>query len=108
LNLQLILAQSLLFTGRAQVVETNVVEISGTQVDELSEDILSRESGAMKSYEFHWTIADYINAVLQTGCCLLMVDEHGEAAADWEGAPLHGLPEFLLIVARKSDKDGAA
>jgi hypothetical protein len=29
------------------------------------------------------------------------VDEFGEAVADWEGAPLRGLPEFLLIGARK-------
>lgn len=72
---------------------------------DLSEDILGKKPGSLKSYEFHWTIGDYINAVLGAGCHLLLVDEQGEEVAEWEGAPLHGLPEFLLIVARKGDED---
>ncbi len=60
------------------------------------------EPGTLKSYEFHWTIADYINAVLKTGCSLLSVDEYGEEVGEWEGAPMQGLPEFLLMIARKS------
>ncbi len=71
---------------------------------DVSSDILHAKPGPLKAYEFHWTIADYINAVLKAGCRVLEVDEFGEEVADWEGAPLHGLPEFLLIVARK---DGA-
>jgi ubiquinone/menaquinone biosynthesis C-methylase UbiE len=68
---------------------------------DVSEQILRREPGTMKSYEFHWTIGDYINAVMKAGCRLLLVDEHGRKVCDWEGAPLHGLPEYLLLVARK-------
>lgn len=68
---------------------------------EHSDDILSRKTGALKSYEFHWSIADYFNAVLSAGCRIVFVDEFGEEVADWEGAPLYGLPECLLIVARK-------
>ena len=68
---------------------------------DVSEDILSAAPGALKSYEFHWTVADYINAVIQAGCRVLELDEFGEEVADWEGAPLHGLPEYLLILARK-------
>ena len=51
--------------------------------------------------EFHWTVSDYIYAVLNAGGRLFEVHEFGENVDDWEGAPLHGLPEFLLIVARK-------
>jgi SAM-dependent methyltransferase len=69
---------------------------------ELSDDVLSRKPGMLKSYEFHWTIADYINAVLKAGCSLLSVDEYGDYVGDWEGAPMQGLPEFFLIVARKN------
>jgi SAM-dependent methyltransferase len=70
---------------------------------DVSEDILRPKPGNLISYEFHWTIADTINAVLKSGCRLLKVDEFGNDVADWEGAPLHGLPEFFLIIAQKSD-----
>lgn len=66
-----------------------------------TDDILSRKTGSLKCYEYHWTIADYINSVISSGCRILFVDEFGEEVGDWEGAPLDGLPEFLLIVARK-------
>jgi ubiquinone/menaquinone biosynthesis C-methylase UbiE len=66
-----------------------------------TDNVLSREIGALKSYEYHWTVADYLNAVISSGCRILFVDEFGEHVGDWEGAPLDGLPEFLLIVARK-------
>lgn len=65
-------------------------------------DVLRSGPGTFKSFEFHWTISDIINSVLLTGCSLVEVHEFGENVADWEGAPMHGLPEFLLIVGRKS------
>jgi len=65
--------------------------------------VLSRASGPLKSYEHHWTIADYLNSVIGAGCRILAVDEFGEDVGDWEGALLAGLPEFLLIVARKDE-----
>lgn len=68
---------------------------------DVSEDTLRAKPGTMKSYEFHWTISDYINAVLKAQCRVLEIGEFGKNVADWEGAPLHGLPEFLLIIARK-------
>ena len=83
------------------IVESAYFEQGPFEYD-VSDDILCVNPGVLKSYEFHWTMSDYINAVLRSGCRLLEVDEFGEAVADWEGAPLHGLPEFLLIVARKA------
>jgi ubiquinone/menaquinone biosynthesis C-methylase UbiE len=68
---------------------------------ELSEDVLARTPGSLESFEHHWTVADYLNAVVRAGGRIVFVDEFGEQVADWEGAPLVGLPEFLLIVARK-------
>ena len=59
------------------------------------------------SYEFHWIMSDFINAALKADCRLLEVHEFGERVAEWEGAPLHGLPEFLLIVARKKVESSA-
>lgn len=70
---------------------------------DVAESVLYREPGTFKSYEFHWTVCDYINAVLKAGCRLVEVHEFGEEVADWEGAPLQGLPESLLLVARKGN-----
>ena len=82
-------------------VETRYLERGPFEYD-LSDDILRPGPGTLKSYEFHWTVADYINAVMKAGCHLLMVDEYGEEVFDWEGAPMHGLPEFLLIIAQRN------
>ena len=68
---------------------------------ELSNDILYKTPGDQKSYEFHWTVSDYINAILRTKCRILGVHEYGEGYEEWEDAPVRGLPEFLLIVAEK-------
>jgi SAM-dependent methyltransferase len=71
-----------------------------------TEEILRPKPGNLKSYEFHWTISDYLNAVLRSGCRLVEADEFGTDVADWEGAPMHGLPEFFLLVARKNAASG--
>jgi SAM-dependent methyltransferase len=75
---------------------------------DFTENILSRAHGGLKCFEHHWTVADYLNSVLRTGCRVLLVDEFGERVAEWEGAPLAGLPEFLLIVAKKDVEQCAA
>ena len=82
-------------------VETRYLE-RGPFAYEFDDDILRPEKGGLKSYEFHWTIADYLNAVLKAGSHLLFVDEFGEEVCDWEGAPLEGLPEAFLIIAQKN------
>jgi SAM-dependent methyltransferase len=84
----------------ALVVESSYFERGPFEYD-VSEDILRPKPGILKSYEFHWTIGDFISAVQKAGCALLLVDEYGIDVADWEGAPLNGLPEFLLVVGRK-------
>ena len=66
-----------------------------------TEHILSRESGEYVNYVFHWTVSDYINAVLKTGVEIKVFEEYGERVADWESAPFHGLPENILIISEK-------
>ncbi|MCD6404822.1 MAG: class I SAM-dependent methyltransferase [Planctomycetes bacterium] len=88
-------------SGDSMIVEFGYLKRGPFEYD-LSDDILRGEAGPLKSYEFHWTVADYLNATLRAGCRLLLVDEYGEEVCDWEGAPMHGLPEFLLIIARKN------
>ena len=66
-----------------------------------TDDILSSETGSFVSYEFQWTISDYVKTVMDLGCELIKVDEYGDEPEGWEGAPLQGLPLSLLIVAKK-------
>ena len=68
---------------------------------DVSADVLRPQPGALESYEFHWTVSDHVNAVIRAGCRVLETGEFGEEVADWEGAPMQGLPEYLLIIARK-------
>lgn len=69
-------------------------------------DVLYGSTGEYESFEFHWTVSDYFNAILRTGCQIIEVTEYGLEAAEWEGAPLSGLPENLLIIAKKPESSG--
>jgi ubiquinone/menaquinone biosynthesis C-methylase UbiE len=53
--------------------------------------------------EFHWTTADHIQAVVDAGCTLVKVHEHGERKEEEEYAAAvpSTLPEYLMIVGRK-------
>ena len=55
----------------------------------------------MPSYEFHWTIGDFMTAVRDAGCELIALREIGDQKEGWETPPLTGLPQDLLIVERK-------
>ena len=50
------------------------------------------------SFEFHWTVADHVQAVLDAGCILLKVEEYGKEEDDMIPAGLRTLPSNLLIV----------
>ena len=67
----------------------------------LNDDVLYKAAGAYESFEFHWTVSDFFNAVIQSGCTILEVDEYGTYVGDWEAASFQGLPENLLIIAQK-------
>jgi ubiquinone/menaquinone biosynthesis C-methylase UbiE len=57
----------------------------------------------LPTFEYHWTAADHIQAVVDAGCRLVTVEEHGERVEDeyWMKAKLDKLPAYLLIVGRK-------
>ena len=57
--------------------------------------------GSLPSYEFNWTVADYITALLEGGCDLVAIHEVGDQRERWESAPVAGLPNSLLLVGRK-------
>lgn len=67
-----------------------------------SAELLSdRSAGDTVQYEFHWTVAQYLKAVIEQGVELIEFAELGDAAEGWEYAPLAGLPQMLLIAGRK-------
>ena len=58
--------------------------------------------GQMKQFEFHWTVSQYLNAVIEQEVELIRFEEIDDASEEWEGAPLEGLPRILLIAGRKT------
>jgi ubiquinone/menaquinone biosynthesis C-methylase UbiE len=57
----------------------------------------------LPTFEYHWTVSDHIQAVVDAGCLIVKVDEHGEKIEDefWIEANLDKLPAYLMIVGRK-------
>ena len=57
----------------------------------------------LPTFEYHWTVADHIQAVVDAGCRLVRVAEYGEKVEDefWIKANLDKLPACLLIVGEK-------
>lgn len=57
----------------------------------------------LPTFEYHWTVADHIQAVVDAGCRIVKVEEHGKKIEDeyWMVANLDKLPTFLLIVGKK-------
>jgi SAM-dependent methyltransferase len=68
---------------------------------EVAPDVLYATPGELEQFEFHWTVADYITAILASGCQLVHAEEFCDACETWEGAPMAGLPESLLLVGRR-------
>ena len=66
-----------------------------------SDDLLEKSPGDLVQYEFHWTVSQYLNAVIEQGVNLVKFEEIGDEAEGWEYAPLEGLPQMLLIAGRK-------
>jgi SAM-dependent methyltransferase len=69
---------------------------------ETGEDVLYPELGEWEQFQFHWTVADYITAMLASGCQLIHVEEFGDKSENWEGGPMAVLPGSLLVVGRSA------
>ena len=57
----------------------------------------------MPTFEYHWTVADHIQAVIDAGCRITKVEEYVEKIEDeyWMMVNLDKLPTYLLIVGTK-------
>ena len=71
------------------------------QYNTSAELLPDRSSGDAVQYEFHWTVSQYLNAVIEQGVELVEFEELGDAAEGWEYAPFAGLPQMLMIAGRK-------
>jgi len=63
-----------------------------------------RTAEGHRQIEFHWTVADHIQAVLDAGCALAGAEEYGEEEEreDYSRSVPPTLPTYLLIVAAKT------
>jgi ubiquinone/menaquinone biosynthesis C-methylase UbiE len=74
----------------------------GPHRSEATPDVLSAEHGELEQFQFRWTVADYITAILASGCQLVHAEEFSNAVDEWEVAPMAGLPAALLLVGRRN------
>jgi ubiquinone/menaquinone biosynthesis C-methylase UbiE len=73
----------------------------GPHRSEAAPDVLDPTRGEWEQFQFHWTVADYISAILASGCQLVHAEEFSDTSEGWEGAPVAGLPASLLLVGRR-------
>jgi ubiquinone/menaquinone biosynthesis C-methylase UbiE len=64
----------------------------------------------LPTFEYHWTVSDHVQAVVDAGCRIVKVEEHGEKIEDeyWTKADLDKLPAYLMIVGRKGSPNKPA
>ena len=78
---------------------------TGPQQWDWTDEIQGEGRVTRPSYEFHWTVSQYMTAVLDAGCEIVAVDEFDDRPHSHETGPsLAGLPGCLLIVARKRER----
>ncbi len=67
-------------------------------------------SEGLPTFEYHWTVSDHIQAVVDAGCRIVKVDEHGEKIEDehWMRVNLDKYPAYLMIVGRKESPNPTA
>lgn len=73
----------------------------GPDIYDQAQYLPGHEPGSLPSYEYHWTVADYINAVIGAGAVIVAVDEVGDGKEHWEDADMTGLPLCFMVHAKK-------
>ena len=73
----------------------------GSHREDRSDTVPGAPPGSLPSYEFNWTVPDYVTALLDGGCELTAIRDLGDQRERWESAPLAGLPNALLLFGRK-------
>ncbi len=71
------------------------------QMYETNASLFNSGPGLFLSYEFHYTIADFIKAIGAAGGQIHAFEEWSDHQEGWEGAPLKGLPHWLMLGAVK-------
>ncbi len=58
----------------------------------------------LPTFEYHWTVTDHIQAVIDAGCRIVKVEEYEQKIQDefWMVPNLDKLPTYLLIVGQKN------
>jgi SAM-dependent methyltransferase len=74
----------------------------GPHRSEAAPDVLDATRGEWEQFQFRWTVADYISAIIASGCRLIHAEEFDGSADEWEGAPMAGLPLTLLLIGRRT------
>jgi ubiquinone/menaquinone biosynthesis C-methylase UbiE len=88
--------------GEAFLIESPYLNRGPFAYDRAEENSLDITlSAPLPSYEFHWTVSDFINAVVKSGCEIFDCREYGDKVEPWEDLPSCDLPETLLIASRK-------
>lgn len=85
---------------RALVVEHSYLD-RGPFYREVPAGLFDRSPGQYPSYLSHWTVSDFYKAMTEPGCEMIALEELGDAVEEWEVPPLAGLPQILLMAARK-------
>ena len=65
---------------------------------------LRSSSEKLPTFEYHWTVADHVQAAIDGGCRIVEVVEYGEQIEDEQW--LEKMPAHLLIVGRKEGSAG--
>ena len=57
----------------------------------------------LPTFEYHWTVADHNQVVVDAGCVIVQVEEHDQQIEDefWREADLHKLPANLMVAGQK-------
>jgi SAM-dependent methyltransferase len=70
----------------------------GPHRSEVAADVLYLTPGELEQFEFHWTVADYITAIVSSGCQLIHAEEFGDTSETWERAPLPSTATLLPAI----------
>jgi len=89
-------------TGRNASKSTSYLD-RGPFHNRVSEELFDPKAGDLEQFEYNWTIADFYAAMTEPGCTWVALDEIGDEAEGWEASDFGGLPQVILLAARKHD-----
>jgi len=66
-----------------------------------------RSDEGLPTFEYHWTVSDHVQAVVDAGCELAKIEEHDLQVEDehWLEVNLNNFPSTLMVVGRKKSAE---